>query len=298
MKFRSAVIWLILMGIVIALPEGLWAAAQKVGALGRLKPSGGILAVSVPPGNTLLSVLVKRGDVVKKGTPLLAIQDTGQNKLDVELAELDLKEVTTATQKAIDVKKTETGIAQMEVDHAVSALKRLLSGGSETYSAQVKEDREHVVRTAKSKLDVAQQDMGRLETEREFKVAKARMKLDAARKKLQQVAIVAPIEGTVLEVLQDAGDIGGTGAALKIADLRHMDAVIEVFEGDVLKLSPGLRASITSKSLPSPLSGKVVSIGRIVNTQSRNSEVLIRLDEPGIAAKLINLEVNVSIELK
>lgn len=290
---------LILAGIAAALPADLRAAeAQKVGALGRLKPSGGILAVSVPTGNTLLAVLVKRGDGVKKGTPLLTIRDTGQSRMDVELAELDLKEATTATQKAIEVKKTEAEIARMEVDHAVSALDRLLSGGAETYSAQVKEDREHVVRTAKSRLEAAQQDLARLETERDFKVARARMKLDAAKAKLQPVSIVAPIDGTVLEILQEAGEVGGGGPALKIADLRSMDAVIEVFEGDVLKLSTGLRAAVTSKSLPQPLAGKVVSIGRIVNAQSRNSEVVIRLDEPGMAAKLINLEVNVSVELK
>lgn len=297
MKNRNAFIVLILLGVAVALPAGLWAAPQKIGALGRLQPSRGILAVGVPPGNTLLAVLVKRGDVVKKGMPLLTIQDTAQNRLEIDLAELDLKEVATATQKAIDIKQIEAAIARMEFDHANSSLQRLLSGGSETYSAQAKEDREHVVRTTKSKLEVTLQDLGRLEAEREAKMAKARMKLDAARQKLQPAAVVAPIDGTVLEVLQGAGDVGG-GAALKIADLRNMDAVIEVFEGDVLKLSPGLKASITSKSLPAPLAGKVVSIGRIVNTQSRNSEVLIRLDDPGIAAKLINLEVNVSIELK
>jgi HlyD family secretion protein len=297
MKNRSAFIVLILLGIAAALPAGSWAAPQKIGALGRLQPSRGILAVGVPPGNTLLAVLVKRGDVVKKDMPLLTIQDTAQNRLEIDLAELDLKEAATATQKAIDIKQIEAAIARMEFDHANSSLQRLLSGGSETYSAQAKEDREHVVRTTKSKLDVTLQDLSRLEAEREARMAKARMKLDAARQKLQPAAVVAPIDGTVLEVLQGAGDIGG-GAALKIADLRSMDAVIEVFEGDVLKLSPGLKASITSKSLPAPLAGRVVSIGRIVNTQSRNSEVLIRLDDPGIAAKLINLEVNVSIELK
>ena len=289
---------LILLWIVVALPAGIWAAPQKVGALGRLKPSRGILAVGVPPGNAILSVLVSRGDAVRKGTPLLAIQDTGQNKSDIALAELDLKEAMTATQKAIDIKQIEVTIARMEWNHASAALQRLLSGGSETYSAQGKEDREHVVKTSKSKLEVAQQDLERLEIEREDRVEKARMKLEAAQKKLLPTVVAAPIDGTVLEILQGAGDVGGGGPALKIADLRQMDAVIEVFEGDVLKLSPGLKASITSKSLPAPLSGRIVSIGRIVNAQSRNSEVLIRLDDPGTAAKLINLEVNVSIDLK
>jgi len=298
MKTRTALIVLLLSWIVVALPVDLWAAPQKVGALGRLKPSKGVLAVGVPPGNTLLAVLVSRGEMVKKGTPLLAIQDTDQNKLDGELAELDLKEAMASTQKAIDIKKIEANIAQMEFDHANSALQRLLSGGSQTYSAQGKEDREHVVRTTKSKLEVVQQDLGRLEMEREAKISKTRMKLEAAKRKLQKTVIASPIDGTVLELLQGAGEIGGGGAALKIADLRQMDAVIEVFEGDVLKLSPGLKASITSKSLPAPLSGKIISIGQIVNTQSRNSEVVIRLDDPRSAAKLINLEVNVSIDLK
>jgi multidrug efflux pump subunit AcrA (membrane-fusion protein) len=298
MKTKSAVILLVLSWIVAALAADLWAAPQKIGAMGRLKPSKGILAVGVPSGNTLLSVLVDRGDVVRRGTPLMAIQDTGQNKADIALAELDLKEAVSATQKAIDIKKIEANIARMEFDHASSALQRLLSGGADTYSAQSKEDREHVVRTTKSRLEVVQQDLERLEMEREAKISKARMRLEAAKKKLQQVVLASPIDGTVLELLQGPGDIGGGGPALKIADLRQMDAVIEVFEGDVLKLSPGLKATITSKSLPMTMSGKIISIGQIVNTQSRNSEVVIGLDDPGTAAKLINLEVNVSIDLK
>ncbi len=298
MKKRAAVTLVILSWIGLLLCTDLSAAPLKIGALGRLKPSGGIITISVPQGNIMLSVLVKRGDIVRKGTHLLTIQDSGQNKLDVELAELDLKEVLSTTEKSIGIKTIEVQIAKMEYDHADSALKRLIEGGSETYSAQGKEDREHLVRTTKSKLEVAQQDLVRLEAERETKVARASMKLEAAKKKLRQTAVVAPIDGTILEILQSAGDVGGSGPALKMADLRRMDAVIEVFEGDILKLSTGLKASITSKSLPAPLTGRIVSIGQIVSVQSRNSEVVIRLDDPRTAAKLINLEVNVSIDLK
>jgi multidrug efflux pump subunit AcrA (membrane-fusion protein) len=298
MKNKAAVTLIALSWIILSLCTDLSAAPQKIGALGRLKPSGGILALSVPPGNIIVSVLAKRGYVVRKGTPLLTIQDSGQNKLDVELADLDLKEILSTTKKSIEIKTIEVQIAQMEYDHAASALKRLLEGGNETYSAQGKEDREHILRTTKSKLEVAQQEMGRLEAEKETKTAKAHMKLEAAKKKLRQTSVVAPIDGTILEIIQSAGDVGGSGPALKMADLRRMDAVIEVFEGDVLKLSPGLKASITSKSLPAPLTGKIISIGQIVSPQSRNSEVVIRLDDPKTAAKLINLEVNVSIDLK
>jgi HlyD family secretion protein len=298
MKKRTAVIFICLCWMGLSLCSDLSAASLKIGALGRLKPSGGVIALTVPPGNIIVSVLVKRGDIVRKGAPVLTVQDSGQNKLDVELAELDLKEVLISTKKSSEIKTIEVGIARMAYDHAVSALKRLVEGGSETYSAQAKEDGEHLVKTTKAKLEVAEQDLARLEAERETRTAKANMKLEAAKRKLRQTSVVAPIDGTILEMMQGTGDVGGSGPALKMADLRQMDAVIEVFEGDVLKLSPDLKATITSKSLPAPLTGRIVSIGQIVSAQSRNSEVIIRLDDPKTAAKLINLEVNVSIDLK
>ena len=61
----------------------------------------------VPAGNAIVAVEVKRGDRVRKGDPLLTIQDVGLNTYDAELAELELKEARTAMQKAIDIKKIE-----------------------------------------------------------------------------------------------------------------------------------------------------------------------------------------------
>jgi HlyD family secretion protein len=272
-------------------------AQKKIGALGRLKPSNGIVAVSVPSGYTITAVLVKRGDWVKKGSPLLTMQDATRNRDEVELADLDHKEIINEAEKAVDIKRLEVNIARMEYDHACASLKRLLDGGIDTYSTQQKEDRELQVKISKMKLDAALRDLNSREAGQKTRIAKARKKLELSRKKFGKSNVPAPIDGTILEVVQSAGDQGGAGVALKMADLRTMDAVIEVFESDVLKLSPGLKATVTSKSLPKSLSGRVVSIGQVVSAQSRNSEVIIRLEDPDTAAKLINLEVDVSIEL-
>jgi HlyD family secretion protein len=270
-------------------------AEQKVGALGRFRPSLGFVTVSVPPGNTIQEILVRAGDVVKKGKKLIVFRSALSNHAEIEMAELELKEADRMGAKAIEIKKQEVSIARVEKDFARGMLERLLSGGSDTYSAQLKEEREHTARVADSKWALAADEQKRLEENREFTMSKARMKLKAARKKEESLTVAAPADGTIMEILQNPGEGSGGGPVLKMADLQQMDVVAEVFAGDVLKLAAGNKATITSNALPAPLTGKIVSVGRTVAAQSRNAEAVIRLDNSETAARLINMEVNISI---
>lgn len=273
-------------------------AEQKVGALGRFRPSRGFITVSVPPENTILEIAVKVGDVVRKGTLLVTFRSAQSHRTEIELAELELKEADRMGAKAIGVKKQEVEIARMEKEFNKGGLDRLIGGGSDTYSAQQKDEREHLATVTNAKWELAVDELRRLEETREFNMNRARLKLEAARKKGEAASLAAPADGTILEILQNPGEGSAGGPVLKMADLRQMDVAAEVFAGDVLKLTPGRKATITSNALPAPLTGKIVSIGRTVSAQSRNAEALIRLDSSETAARLINMEVNVSIELK
>jgi HlyD family secretion protein len=270
-------------------------AQQKVGALGRFRPSLGFVTVTVPPGNTIQGILVRTGDVVKKGTKLIVFRYALSNDAEIEMAELELKEADRMGAKAIEIKKQEVEIAKMEKNFARGMLERLISGGSDTYSAQLKEEREHTATVADAKWTLAADELKRLEENREFTMSKARMKLKAAKKKEESLTVAAPADGTIMEILQNPGEGSGGGPVLKMADLRQMDVVAEVFAGDVLKLAAGNKATITSNALPAPLTGKIISVGRTVAAQSRNAEAVIRLDNSETAARLINMEVNISI---
>jgi HlyD family secretion protein len=113
--------------------------------------------------------------------------------------------------------------------------------------------------------------------------------------KLEHASLDAPMNGTVLEVLQSVGEATGGRPVIRMADLENMYVIAEVFEGDLLKISPGMKATVTGNALPGSLTGEVESIGRVINPANRTADVKIRLDEPAVASKLINLEVDVSI---
>ena len=268
---------------------------QKIGALGRIKPRGGVIHISIPPGNIISSVLVKRGDFVKKGTPLVISREAYPNEAELSIAEIDLKEAETGGKKAIEIKKLEASIAEMEMEHARSSLKRLLEGGRETYSDQTREAKEHAVKLAETKFTLATKELEQLKLNREINASRASAKVRAGRLKAQQSRISAPINGTILEINQKIGGPADGEPVVKMADSSRMDVVAEVFEGDVFKLSVGAKATITSKVLARELTGRIVAIGRIVSPQTRNVEIIIALDDPAPASRLINHEVHVSI---
>jgi len=286
--------WIFILLTATAIP----ALEQKIGALGRIKPHGGVINIGIPPGNIISSVLVKRGDVVKKGAPLVISREAYPNEAEIAGAEMDLKEANTAGQKAIEIKKLELSIAKMQLDHSRSSLNRMLEGGSETYSAQAKEEKEHAVKLAEAKYLLAAKELERLKLNQEINTARASSKVKAGRIKAQQSRVSAPIDGTILEISEKIGGSADGEPIVKMADLSKMDVVADVFEGDISKLSVGTKATITSKAFSRTLTGRITAIGRIVSTQSRNVEVIIMLDNPQTASRLINHEVNVSVDLQ
>jgi HlyD family secretion protein len=147
------------------------------------------------------------------------------------------------------------------------------------------------------KLSQAEQELARQRKSWDLKVQRAEGNLQALKQKLDLSTLKAPIKGTILEVFQHVGETAGASPILTMADLENMYVVAEVFQGDLLTLSPGIRATITSDALPEPLTGKVETIGKLISTQSRTAEVRIRLDDSRLASKLIALEVDISIEL-
>jgi len=323
----------LVLGLIHVSGSDLIAKKKAIGALGRLGPSNGIIEVGAPSGYILMEILVKEGDLVEKGKPIAVIRAANQETSGVDMAQLDVKEadesgkqkialqrlrvkeIEETGKKALELKNIEVRLAEMQYNHALRALERLIGGGAETYSAQQKEEQEHLIRVTQKKLDLvkqeleklkidlktklnlATQELGHLALNREINLSRARTKLEAGKKKLNQTTLNAPSDGTILEILRSAGESSGGGPVLRMADLRQMDVIAEVFEGDILHLSPGMKANISSNSLPNPLTGKIVSISRIVSPRSRNMKVIIRLDNSEVASRLINLEVSVSIDL-
>ncbi len=81
-----------------------------------------------------------------------------------------------------------------------------------------------------------------------------------------------------------------------MGDLRSMYVVCQVYEGDLLRLKPGMRATIKAQPLAKPLYGRIEQIGRIVDSRTRLAEITLKLDSPDPANRLVGMEVEVDID--
>jgi HlyD family secretion protein len=131
--------------------------------------------------------------------------------------------------------------------------------------------------------------------------------IELARADLAQSEVRAPTAGRVLAVLARAGEVS-SGPLLTLGDLGSMVARAEVFQTDVLDVTAGDPAEVTI--LGRSVAGEVVRVGTMVGKNTVSSldptaladrrvvDVVVRLADPVLAARLVNMQVEVAIRKK
>jgi HlyD family secretion protein len=121
--------------------------------------------------------------------------------------------------------------------------------------------------------------------------------------------IRAPRDGRIVKIHARAGEEVGPNGVLELATTDQMYVLADVAEGDISRVRPGQRATISGQGLPAPLTGTVDTVALRVTQNSvmkvdpaefsdaRVVEAKIRLDDGERVAQLIHLRVNVVIEL-
>jgi len=331
MKYRRCafLLFLLLSSGMLIVPAG--QAAEKIGAIGRIRPAAGIVKLVGAHGATIAEVLVREGDTVTKGQPLVVFETRGAYQLELELAQLAareadelgarmielqqmrLREIEQLSSRATGVQIHKIKAAEVESGFASRRLGRFQKLEKDRVSELQMDERQSQADIAAAKLLAARQELEHMKMERDLKLHRAGAELERLRlnrelqvqrtrrqqaltkERLRLSVLTAPGEGSILEVRQAVGEMVAGHPVLLMADFRRMDVVAEVFEGDLLKLKPGMKASITSASLPQALDGEIHSIGRLINPAARTANVVIRLADAETAARLINMEVDVTI---
>lgn len=145
-------------------------------------------------------------------------------------------------------------------------------------------------------------------SEAEFPIASLEVQIAKADALAKRMMLVAPIDGRILNIKVKPGEDVGAGPILVMGDTGRMRAVAEVYETDIGKVSVGQTATVTSRALSRPVTGKVVRIGNMVfkndvlnidpaaRADARVVEVWIELDDAGPTERLTNLTVDVLID--
>lgn len=291
---RLAPAWFAALLVSLLLPASADAAGE-IGAIGHLSPKGGIIDLTGTAGTQIEEILVRPYDVVKRGDVLVLLSNHDVLKAEDAIARLELDAVEQRGKDQIALQQAVLAAAELQRRQAEAALAEYRALGANAVSQAELTRRQNLAAEAKSKVTIENLRLRQLDKEVAFERSKAALRATLSKAKLRSSTVVAPYDGTILEVRHSVGETLSGDPVIRMADLSDIYVVCDVFEGDVLKLKKGMPASATSKSLPKPLEGVVDRVGRIVDTARKLAEVVIRLGQSETAERLIGMEVQVTI---
>jgi HlyD family secretion protein len=301
-----------------------------VHSLGRLEPASRVLELYPESGNegvTVRELHVAEGEDVAAGQLLVTLDNVdrrraklAESEARLRAAEVRLQQVQAgakagdlaAQQALVSLAERQSQVARREVERA-----RQLHARKALSDEQLEEQQWELDRLLLEKQraegglaglsEIRQTDLRAAETE----IDAARAAVETARAELSGSELKAPISGRVLRIRSFPGERIDAAGLLELANVGEMQAVAEVYEGDVGLLSRGLRAKVMLDASGEELSGVVSEIGNAVarkvvltndpvsDTDARVVEVRIDLDARSSARvqRLSNARVEVFIQL-
>jgi HlyD family secretion protein len=263
----------------------------------------------------------KLKDIERSGGLQLALDEwqvkqiKNQGPFDVKMqrSKVDfLKKQTEQAQTGLDLIAPLESVSKQEKDRQEMALWQSQAelAAAEDLLQKLTVGQELNVQLAEAKLSLSKANLERARQEVPLASLKVQRELAAAH--VAQTFLTAPSKGRVLRILARPGElVGAPQPIVQMADLSRMAVVAEVYETDISKVYDGQKVEITSPvDTARKMTGKVVSVGSLIgknrvydadplaDVDRRVIEVKILLDEPALAAGLINLQVNVDFQAR
>nr|VFJ53194.1 MAG: Barrel-sandwich domain of CusB or HlyD membrane-fusion [Candidatus Kentron sp. FW]VFJ55691.1 MAG: Barrel-sandwich domain of CusB or HlyD membrane-fusion [Candidatus Kentron sp. FW] len=266
-----------------------------IGALCILTPRPGILELSAPMDALVSEIPVHPNQRVRAGDLLISFSDRAllEQKLTALETEIDWHEKTRHAR--IDVQETILAGAERSVREATERLKNYEALPKNARSAREWRERRYALASARHEVALEATRLARMRLEDEARARELREKRKIAVIELAAGTLRAPMDGTVLAVHKQVGESAGGDVAVTLANLQEMAARCEVFEGDLLKLHPGMKARVSGGALPRPMGGVIGWISRQVHRNNKVAEIIVHLDEAEPANRLVGMEVDVTI---
>jgi HlyD family secretion protein len=277
-------------------------------APGKVEPPSGIIKVTASTIGVVSKVLIKVNDTVFAGEPLILLNDdeiqARYMSAEAQAAMRRRLRDEQAAGKAGDRRRAEDAVADAEtaafdaqnaVDRAAVAWR---SAGGPT--ADLTQARSELVRAREEYSKRQAQLRGidaPLPTPNEAQVITARGDLALARVNLEKLRIRAPIDGTVLQININPGELAAPSALqplLLVANLSTLNVRAELDERDLSSVKLGQKVAIRAAAFTDrEFAGTVTSIAPLVEPSRLGSrepgnrsdvdavEVVVKLTQPG-----------------
>lgn len=243
MRPRSILILICLAAILAAV----WWFTQSRGEA-ALRP----VTAEVTRGDVTTTVLatgqIEASQLVSVGARVSGLIETLPVTLGQQVKEGDLIAQMESLDQQNEVRQAEADLADLDAQIAAKnatltrarqVLDRQQQLGSNNYSSR------EAVETAQADVDVAVAELDALAAQK----ARAEVSLSTARIGLERTRITAPVDGTVVAVVVEAGQtINSTQSAptlIKLANLDRMLIKAEISEADVVRVQPSQEVTFT-----------------------------------------------------
>ncbi|HEX4080322.1 MAG TPA: HlyD family efflux transporter periplasmic adaptor subunit [Rhizomicrobium sp.] len=268
--------------------------ADDVGGTGRIEPSGGVVVLDGVQGARILTIPVHPDQMVKRGDLLMTLDDREQ-QANVQIAELTLAQTKKDAAQNLAAAEEAVRIDEERWQRDEKDAENYRALGPEATSEKQIADTEQTADEARLQLDIDVKRESQVRVDNAASISSASKRLDIERQKLALYRVVAPSDGMILRIDQHVGENLTGAPAIEMGDIRTMYVICQAYQGDLLKLRPGLRATIKSSAFVRPLKGTVENVGRLVDTKAQLGDVRIKLDNPATASKVVGMEVEVEI---
>lgn len=268
--------------------------ADDIGGTGRIEPNGGVVLLNGVQGARVLSIPVRPDQMVKRGDLLMTLDDTEQ-QANTRIAELSLAQAKKDAVQNLAAAEETISVDKGRLKRSVRDAENYRAIGPDATSEKQIADMEQAANEARMQLALDQKRENQVRADNASNINSAVKRLQIEQQKLALYRMVAPIDGMILRIDQHVGENLTGAPAIEMGDIRTMYVICQAFQGDLLKLRPGLRATIKSSAFVKPLKGTVENVGRLVDTKAQLGDVRIKLDNPAVASKVVGMEVEVEI---
>jgi multidrug resistance efflux pump len=268
--------------------------ADDIGGTGRIEPNGGVVLLNGVQGARVLTIPVHPDQMVKRGDLLMTLDDTEQ-RANTKIAEISLAQAKKDAGQNLAAAQEAVSIDEGRLKRSVRDAGNYRAMGPETTSEKQVADMEQSANEARMQLELDLKKENQVRSDNAANINSALKRLEIEQRKLALYSMVAPIDGMILKIDQHVGENLTGAPAIEMGDVRTMYVICQAFQGDLLKLRPGLRATIKSSAFVHPLKGTVENVGRLVDTKAQLGDVRIKLDNPAVASKVVGMEVEVEI---
>jgi len=287
--------------------------AETIEASGSLEAQP-FAALNWKTSGVVEKVNVKAGDIVKAGDTLATLQPTSTEagivsaKADLVNAQVKLRDLlnsgTALAQAKIDLKDAQEAYTKADnylkylnyseyVPQTIYTAKLVATGSNgweyqyDTRNFKGPAPKDWIVEATndlalkKGKLDDAQQTYDSLLAGAESPdVTAARAGVEAAQATVNSLYIIAPFDGEILSVEQQAGDVVNTGdLSLNLADMQGLYVETQVDESDVANVKVGQPTVVTLDAVAGvTLTGKVSAINPVGENVSDLVKYTVRID--------------------